>query len=172
MSEGATEPVAVAPSLAERQRELCARLAALPNLQQRLNWLVELARARPPLEEALRTERHRVTGCLARLWFVPEWREGACWFRADSDSLIVKAVAGLLCDFYCGQPPASILAHDPGFLAAYGIDQHLTPNRRNALARVWTEIQHFARSQLRETEVSAGAAGPAKPPPPTLPHVS
>jgi cysteine desulfuration protein SufE len=133
------------PALPEKQRELCARLAELPNLQQRLNWLVELARARPPLPPELCTEAHRVPGCLARLWLVAEFRDGCCWFRAESDSLIIKATAGLLCDFYSGQVPAEILAHDPAFLAPYGIQQHLTPNRRNALARVWTEIQAFAK---------------------------
>jgi cysteine desulfuration protein SufE len=75
-----------------------------------------------------------------------EFREGRCFFVCDSDSLVVKAVAGLLCEFYSGQPPAEILAHDPAFLAPFGITQHLTPNRRNALARVWEHIENFAET--------------------------
>jgi len=67
----------------------------------------------------------------------------------DSDSLVVKAIAGLLCDFYSGQPPAEILAHDPRFLAPLGITQHLTPNRRNALAKIWERIRQFAADNAK-----------------------
>ena len=134
-------------TLVEKQHELSAQLAAVPGVQARLNHLVRQARARPPLPPELCTEAQRVPGCLARLWLVAEARAGRCWFRSDSDSLIIKATAGLLCDFYSGHTPAEILAHDPGFLAQHGIQQHLTPNRRNALARVWTEIKGFAQAQ-------------------------
>ncbi len=134
-------------TLAEKQRQLSAQLAPLPNVQQRLNFLVDQARARPPLPPELCVEAHRVPGCLARLWFVAEAREGRCWFLAESDSLIIKATAGLLCELYSGHTPEEILAHDPSFLAQFGIHQHLTPNRRNSLSRVWTEIQAFAKAQ-------------------------
>lgn len=147
MKSAAATPASGA-TLAEKQQQLSAQLAALPNVQQRLNFLVDLARARPPLPAGLCTEAHRVPGCLARLWLVAEARDGRCWFRADSDSLVIKATAGLLCDLYSGQTGAAILAHDPGFLAPFGIHQHLTPNRRNALARVWSEIKSFANAQV------------------------
>ena len=133
-------------TLTEKQREIAARLAELRNVQQRMNWLVEKARARPALPRELCCEAHRVAGCMARLWFVAEFRDGACHFQTESDSLIIKGIAGLLCDLYSGESPADILAHDPTFLAEFGIHQHLTPNRRNSLARIWDEIRRFAKA--------------------------
>ena len=138
-------------TLAEKEQEVSASLAGLRNVQQRLNWLVELARARPPLPQESCTDTHRVPGCLARLWFVAEFRDGRCHFQAESDSLIIKAIASLLCALYSDCVPAEILDHNPAFLAAYGISQHLTPNRRNALARVWDEIHHFAETHRGES---------------------
>jgi cysteine desulfuration protein SufE len=91
-------------------------------------------------------DAHLVPGCLARLWLIAQFREGRCFFGCDSDSLVVKAIAGLLCDFYSDQAPGEILAHDPRFLAPLGITQHLTPNRRNALSKVWDRIRGFAES--------------------------
>jgi cysteine desulfuration protein SufE len=137
-------------TLAEKEQQVSASLAGLRNFQQRLNWLVEQARARPPVPKATCTDTHRVPGCLARLWLVAEFRDGRCYFQAESDSLIIKAIAGLLCALYSDCAPQEILAHDPSFLAAYGISQHLTPNRRNALARVWDEIRHFAETHHRD----------------------
>ena len=136
-------------NLAEKQVELTTQLAALKNGQDRLAFLVEKARQRPPIAAAFRADAHLIPGCLAKLWFVPEFRAGKCFFVCDSDSLVVKAIAGLLCEFYSGQTPAEILAHDPGFLVPLGITQHLTPNRRNALSKIWERIRTFAASQAR-----------------------
>ena len=131
-------------NLAEKQRQITSQLAALKGGQDRLVFLVEKAKSRPALAPEFRIAKNLIPGCLARLWFIADFRDGHCFFDCDSDSLIVKAVAGFLCDFYSGQNPADILAHDPGFLGPLGITQHLTPNRRNALARVWDFIRQFA----------------------------
>lgn len=136
-------------NLAEKQQQLTAELAALKNGQDRFALLVERAKKMPPLAPALRAEENLIQGCLAKLWFVSEFRDGSCFFACDSDSLVVKAVAGLLCEFYGGRPPAEILAHDPQFLAPLGITQHLTPNRRNALAKVWERIRQFAEANAK-----------------------
>lgn len=133
-------------TLADKQRDLLAILSKHRDAQARLSWLVEQARARPPLPVELRTDDRLVPGCIARLWLVAEFHSGCCFFRCDSDSQMVKAVAGLLCDFYSGSPPVDILAVSPDFLAEAGINQHLTPNRRNALARVGETIRCFAES--------------------------
>jgi len=131
-------------NLAEKQVEITSQLAALKNGQDRLAFLVEKAKQHPPLAPAGRVDANLIPGCLAKLWFVPQLGDGKCFFACDSDSLVVKAIAGLLCEFYSGHAPAEILAHDPGFLAPLGITQHLTPNRRNALSKVWERIRQFA----------------------------
>src|SRR5882757_8696770 len=128
-------------TLAEKQAQLAAELAAIKNGQDRFALLVDRAKKIPPLAPELRVEKNLLPGCLAKLWFVSELRAGKCFFACDSDSLVVKAVAGLLCDFYSGHAPGEILAHDPKFLAPLGITQHLTPNRRNALSKVWERIR-------------------------------
>jgi cysteine desulfuration protein SufE len=136
-------------NLAEKQLQLTAELAALKSGQDRLALLVARAKRQPSLAPALRVEANLIPGCLAKLWFVPQAKGGRCFFACDSDSLIVKAIAGLLCEFYSGHTPAEILAHDPQFLGPLGITQHLTPNRRNALARVWDSIRQFAETIRR-----------------------
>jgi cysteine desulfuration protein SufE len=146
-------------NLAEKQNQLVAQLAAFQNGQDRLAWLVEKAKSRPPLAPELRADENLIPGCLAKLWFVPRFNEEKCFFACDSDSLVVKAIAGLLCNFYSGEIPAEILAHDPKFLAPLGITQHLTPNRRNALAKIWEHIRAFAESKTHTEEHRGHRAG-------------
>ena len=136
-------------TLAEKQQQLTAELAALKNGQDRLALLVERAKKIPSLPPELRAEQNLIPGCLAKLWFVSEFRDGRCFFACDSDSLVVKAVGGLLCNFYSGHTSTEILAHDPQFLAPLGITQHLTPNRRNALSKIWERIREFAAAHAK-----------------------
>jgi cysteine desulfuration protein SufE len=133
-------------SLAEKQQQITGQLAMLKDGQERLMFLVEKAKSRVPLSPEWRVDQNLIPGCLAKLWFVGRMQAGCCYFDCDSDSLIVKAVAGFLCDFYSGATAEDILAHDPAFLRPLGITQHLTPNRRNALAKVWDFIRNFAAS--------------------------
>ncbi len=138
------------PTLAAKRDALLAQLRGFRHPQERLQWLVEQARQRPALAAELKAETHRVPGCLANLWLVADTRGGRCHFQCDSDSQIVRAVAGLLCDLYSGQTSAEILKVAPTFLEQVGINQHLTANRRNVLSRVWERIHGFAEDQQRE----------------------
>jgi len=135
--------------LAEKQQQLTAELAALKNGQDRFARLVERAKRLPSLHRNFA----RSIICFPVVWqncgLCPSCGMAAASSVAISDSLVVKAIAGLLCDFYSDQPPAAILAHNPDFLAPLGITQHLTPNRRNALAKVWERIRQFAEANAK-----------------------
>lgn len=143
-------------NLAEKQNQLVAEMAALKSGQDRFALLVERAKKLPPLAPELRVDANLIPGCLAKLWFIPLFKEGKCFFACDSDSRVVKAIAGLLCEFYSDHVPREILSHDPGFLAPLGITQHLTPNRRNALAKVWERIRQFAEQNIAPSPAQAG----------------
>ena len=69
-------------NLAEKQVDLTAQLAALKNGQDRLALLVERAKKLPPLMPELRVEENLIPGCLAKLWFVPHFRNGRCLVKA------------------------------------------------------------------------------------------
>ena len=134
--------------MAEKQRQLTAVLGALKTAQDRLGYVVARGRTAPPLAAEFKTEAFRMEGCLAKVWFVPEFADGRCQFRADSESAVVKGIAVLLCDFYSGQSPAEIAQTSPDFLEEWGITQHLTPNRRNSLGKIWQSMQSYARDHL------------------------
>lgn len=131
-------------TLAEKKQELVDDLGLLPSAQDRLMYIVDRAKRTPNLPAELRTDATRVEGCLSNLWFIPEFRESKCFFKVDADSHIVRGIAIVLAEFYSGHTPAEILATDPGFLSEVGITQHLSPNRRNGLSRLWEKIQGFA----------------------------
>ena len=137
-------------SLAEKKADLIERLNFLPTPQDRLMYVMDLAKKQGNLPPEYRTDPFRVEGCLSSLWFVPRIEQGRCFFQCDADSQVVKGIARLLTEFYSGAAPREILEHDPSFLGEAGITQHLSPNRRNGLSRLWDKISAFAREHLEQ----------------------
>ena len=131
-------------TLEEKKNELVSDLGLLPSAQDRLMYVVDRAKKTPSLPDDLRSPATRVEGCLSNLWFIPEFRDGKCFFKVDADSHIVRGIAIVLADFYSGHTPREILQNDPAFLSTVGITQHLSPNRRSGLSRLWDKIRTFA----------------------------
>jgi cysteine desulfuration protein SufE len=135
-------------SLTDKQTALVEEIQLIPDAYERLGYLVVRGKLAAGLPEDLRIEQFKIEGCLSQLWVVPEFKDGLCHFRSESDSAIVKGIATLLCDFYSEAPPKEIIENDAAFLGEVGVTQHLSPNRRNGLSRIVEFIQHFAHSCL------------------------
>ncbi len=130
--------------LAEKQRRLVDDYMVIPDPQERLAAVVDRARRMPPLPDSERTEPNRVKGCVSQAWLVGELRDGACHFRADADSPLVRGLLALLCDFYNGAAPAEVAATEPALIAELGLDRMLSPTRLNGLRSVRARIRDFA----------------------------
>lgn len=140
--------LATHPDLADRAAALSRALGSIPDPQARFAWVVEQARSQPALPATSRRDEFRVQGCQVRLWWVPEYRDGRCWFRLDSDALSLKAVAGLVCAFYDGQAPADILGHPPEFLQGLHLGTLLAESRRRTVGHIHERILDFARQHV------------------------
>ena len=123
-------------------------LRSLRDSQQRMARLVAWGKTMPSLSGDDRSEDARVAGCVAQLWFVAGMRNGLCEFRCDSDSAVVRAVAGLLCAVHTELDPAAVLALEGDPLADAGIQHHLSTNRRLGLGRMRERIRAYAQAQL------------------------
>lgn len=135
-------------ALADREQAAEAVLARLRDPQSRFAWLVERMRERPHLPDAFRLDDYRVSGCLVRLWFVPEFREGRCWFRTDSDAVTLRAITGFWCDIASGATPAELRDWNPQFLERLGVLRQLAENRQATVLRVGGQIREFAARAL------------------------
>lgn len=148
-----------AVNLAAHQRRLLEDLAARRDPHERLTWLVARADAWPRLPVTELTDATRVPGCLSQLWMVGRLREGRCEFRCDSDSRIVRAVAGLVCEFFSGLGPEEVSTSDARPLADAGLDRLLAANRRNAISRARERIRELAREFAIEARVAPDREG-------------
>ena len=126
--------------------------ALLPDWEERISHVIELARSLPPLEVHERTEGTRVRGCVSRVWLVPEHRVETpekLYFRGDSDAHIVRGEIAILLRIFSGRTPQQILETDPHTVfERLGLKEALTAQRSNGLFSMMSRIQEEARGAL------------------------
>jgi cysteine desulfuration protein SufE len=124
-------------------------LAAIPDPQERLGWIVDRGRRAPVLPVDLRTAAHRVPGCVSAVWLVDESQAGTCRFRADAEAPILRGLAALICERANGRPAAEVAADETDLLAAIKLDRHLTPTRANGLRMLQAHLRRLAAGTAR-----------------------
>ncbi|MBM3845949.1 MAG: hypothetical protein FJ405_06660 [Verrucomicrobia bacterium] len=133
-------------SEANRQaHRLLETLSCCTDSQQKLSHLVKFARQLPLMPEDQRSDTHLITGCSSKLWLTGKLSEGRCQFECESDSMVVKGIAGLLCGLNSGLLPREVQQDRSDPLLDVGVTQHLSPSRQNGLGRVQDRIRELAR---------------------------
>ena len=68
------------------------------------NYLIEMGRTVPLIDETQKTDSNLISGCQSRVWLSSEYRDGIIYFTADSDAVITKGIAYLLIRVFSGIP--------------------------------------------------------------------
>lgn len=96
------------------------------------------------IKDELKTGENKIKGCQSQVWLHAELDDGNVIYSADSDALIIRGMVALLLRVYSGQSPSDIINNPPSFLSQIGMDEHLSPNRRNGLEQIVRQIQFYA----------------------------
>ncbi len=134
----------------ESAAELIEAFDLFDDWEDRYRFLIDAAKAMPPLPDAAKTEANRVHGCQSNVWMIAEPKvdggETRVEFLADSDSVFTRGMVALVRKLYSGQTPRDILGFDiEGFLKQLGLDQHLSMGRRNGLDGMVKRVRSVAR---------------------------
>ncbi len=131
-------------SLEEVKKEIVEEFEFLPDWEEKYSEIIRLGRKMPEYPEEYRDEKYKVNGCQSQVWLHPEYKDGKIYFDADSDAMIVKGLIALLMRVYNKRTPDEILNSPPDFLTEIGIDNHLSPTRKNGLGAMLKQIQMYA----------------------------
>lgn len=74
--------------------------AELLDSSQFYDYILQLGREAPSLENWERTRQSKVVGCQSQVWIKSIPTEGRCRFKIDSDSLMVKGVAFIVSEAF------------------------------------------------------------------------
>lgn len=126
--------------------DLKENFALFDDWEERYRYLIDLGKALPPMDAALKTEETLVKGCTSQVWMVCEIKEGRLRFIADSDAHIVRGLIALVLAAYQDKTPEEIKAVDiEQTFKEIGLDQHLSPNRRNGFFAMVERVRALAK---------------------------
>ncbi len=131
-------------SIEEVKKEIVEEFEFLPDWEEKYGEIIRLGRKLPEYPDEYRDDKYKVQGCQSQVWLHPEYKEGKIHFDADSDAMIVKGLIALLMRVYNERTPEEILNSPPDFLSDIGIDNHLSPTRKNGLGAMLKQIQMYA----------------------------
>lgn len=121
----------------------------LDDWEERYRHVIELGKAMPPMDDALKVPATKVNGCASQVWILPriegQGPSARFDFEGDSDALIVRGLIAVLHALYAGQTLAEVTATDAGAeLARLGLDEHLSSQRSNGLRAMVQRIRETA----------------------------
>ena len=118
------------------------------------NYLIEMGRSVPLIDDTEKTDSNLITGCQSRVWLSSEYKDGLIFFTADSDAVITKGIAYLLIRVFSGHTPDEIVNAETTFLDKIGLKEHLSPTRSNGLLSMVKQIKLYAFAyQVKEKNV-------------------
>ena len=114
------------------------------NWEDKYQYLIDLGKKLPDLEDSYKTEEYRVQGCTSNLWMVPKINDGKIKLLGSSDSVIVKGLFYLVYFAYDDETPETIINTPLSFFEEIGLSNHLGQSRSNGLNSLRKKINSIA----------------------------
>ena len=111
---------------------------------QRYEYMIELGKTLPLIEERYKTDDNLIKGCQSRVWVHAELKGDRLLFTADSDAIITKGIIAILIRAFSDQRPQDILDADTDFIDKIGLKEHLSPTRANGLVSMVKQLKLYA----------------------------
>lgn len=131
-------------SISEIEKEIVSDFSMFENWEDKYEYLIDLGKQLPALEEVYKTTDHKIKGCQSSVWLITSYENGKVFFKADSDAMIVKGLVSMLIKVLSGQSPKAILDAKLDFIKEIGMFSHLAQTRSNGLLAMIKQMKNYA----------------------------
>ena len=128
----------------EIENEIINEFGQFDEWLDKYNYIIELGKSLPLIDEKYKTDQYVITGCQSKVWLHASFNDGKVFFEADSDAIITKGIVGLLIRVLSGQTPVDILNSKLEFVDKIGLHEHLSPTRSNGLTSMIKQMKLYA----------------------------
>lgn len=128
----------------EIQNKIIEEFSIFEDWMDKYNYLIELGRDCPIINEKDKTEANLIKGCQSRVWVNAELIDGKMDIKADSDAVITKGIITLLLRIFNNQTPKDVYESEVFFIEQIGLSTHLSPTRSNGLLAMVKQIKLYA----------------------------
>lgn len=131
-------------TIKEIQEEIVDEFSMFDDWMQRYEYIIELGKSLPLIDEQYKTDVNIIKGCQSKVWVHAEEKEGNVVFTADSDAILTKGIIAILIRVFSDKKPNEILEADTDFIDEIGLKEHLSPTRANGLVSMIKQIKLYA----------------------------
>ncbi|HZK62936.1 MAG TPA: SufE family protein [Puia sp.] len=131
-------------TIAEKEKEVVEEFSLFDSWDDKYEYIIDLGKKLPPLEEKFKVNENKVKGCQSTVWLATDFRDGKVYFKAESDAMIVKGLISMLIRVLSGHTPDEILNDKLDFIRDIGMTTHLAQTRSNGLRSMVKQMKHFA----------------------------
>jgi len=131
-------------SIEEIQNEIVEEFSMFDDWMQRYEYMIELGKSLPLIEEQYKTEDNIIKGCQSKVWVHAELEGDKLVFTADSDAIITKGIIAILIRTFSNQKPKDIVEANTDFIDKIGLKDHLSPTRANGLVSMIKQLKLYA----------------------------
>jgi len=131
-------------TIQEIQEEIVNEFSMFDDWMQRYEYMIELGKSLPLIEEKYKVEENLIKGCQSKVWVHADLNGDKLAFSADSDAIITKGIVAILIRAYSNQHPKDILEADNKFIDEIGLKEHLSPTRANGLVSMIKQLKMYA----------------------------
>ena len=131
-------------SIAAKEAEIIEEFEMFEDWTEKYEYLSDLGRALPLINEELKTEEYLIKGCQSQVWLNAEFKEGKVFYKADSDAQIPKGIVSLLVRVLSDESPNEIVKTELSFIDQIGLKEHLSPTRSNGLVSMVKQMKIYA----------------------------
>lgn len=131
-------------SIQEKQAEIIDEFSMFEDWMQRYEYMIELGKSLPLIDEKYKIEENLIKGCQSKVWVHAELEGDKLVFTADSDAIITKGIVAILIRVFSNQHPADILEANTDFIDEIGLKEHLSPTRANGLVSMIKQLKMYA----------------------------
>ena len=139
-------------TIPELQEQVVSEFSLFDDWMDKYNYLIEMGRSIPIIDENYKTDQYVITGCQSKVWLHADYRDGKIFFSADSDAIITKGIVNLLIRVLSGHTPDEILNADMDFIDKVGLREHLSPTRSNGLTSMVKQMKLYALAFKTKSE--------------------
>lgn len=131
-------------TIKEIQDEIVDEFSMFDDWMQRYEYIIDLGKALPLIDEKFKTEENIIKGCQSKVWLQGEENKGKIVFTADSDAILTKGIIAILIRAFSNQNASDILEANTDFIDEIGLKEHLSPTRANGLVSMIKQIKMYA----------------------------
>ena len=129
--------------------ELINDFSFFENWEDKYQYLIDLGRNVPAMNEELKIDENKLKGCQSVVYFSNSYNDdGSITFMANSDAAIVQGLIALMLKVFSGKKPQEILDININFLEKIGLNEHLSPTRKNGLSSLVSSIKNAAKLKI------------------------